>query len=184
MLLAIVALPGLALGHAELVSADPADGGTVEGPDVSIALVFSQALTEGSGADVIGPDGAVVVTLVPDSTDPTRLVPSADGTVFGAGEYAIQWTSVADDGDILRGTITFTVTAPSLTPPPTPTPAPGATPAPTPTPSPSVPPTPAPSAAPGDGPGSGSEVIVPITAALVLVSLAAWWLLRRRPSAP
>ena len=179
-------LPAVAVGHAELVSADPADGSTVEGPDVPIVLVFSQALAKGSNADVLGPDNVAVVTLVPDSADATRLVPSAEGIVFEAGNYTIEWTSVAADGDILRDTITFTVTAPPPTPSPNVTPeaSPSAPPEPSPSPSPSPSPAPAPSAEPGDGSGDGSASIIPIIVALALVGAAAWWLVvRRRPSA-
>lgn len=187
LLWASLLVPATALGHAELVSADPADGSTVEGPDVPIVLVFSQALVEGSNADVLGPDNVVVVTLAPDSADAMRLIPSAEGTVFDPGAYTIEWTSVAADGDILRGTIHFTITAPPPTPAPTPTasPEPSASPAPSPSPSASPSPTPAPSAEPGDGSVDNSAAIIPIIVALALVGAAAWWLVvRRRPSAP
>lgn len=187
VLLAMIALPGLALGHAELVSSDPADGTTVEGPYFPIILTFSAPLAAGSKAEVSKTgESTAFLTIPPDPADPTRMVyrPGSAAQQFSAGDYTIQWTSVAEDGDILRGTITFTVTAPPPTPPPTPTPEPSATPAPaTPTPVPSIA-TPTPTAPPGDGSDDNSAVIFPIVVGLVLVGVAAVWLIRRRPSAP
>ena len=179
----ILLSPGAALAHSELVSAEPAEGATVGGPAFPFTLMFSEPLAEGSKAEVVKTgDTTVLLTILPDPADPTRMAfaPSSESPQFSPGDYTIQWTSVADDGDILRGTITFTVAAPTPTPSPTPTPAPSATPAP----SLSAAPTPAPTTAPGDGSGSGSDVVVPIIAGLVLVGLAAWWLVRRRSSTP
>jgi len=171
----LLILTGPALGHAELVSAEPADGSTVEGPSVSVVLVYDEPLADGSMASLGGPSGPVVILAI-DPADPTRMTSGPEPLTLEPGEYTIQWTSVGADGDIERGTVQFTVTAP---PPPTPTAAP--TDAPTPT---SAPPTAAPSPtatpAPGDdGSGSGSDVILPIVVGLIVVALVAWRLLRR-----
>jgi copper resistance protein C len=162
----VAAVP--AIGHSELVSSTPAAGSTVpSAPGLSIVLSFSEGLKSGSKADVVGPGGATVGTGMVDPTDDTKLSWSPP-TALPAGSYTIRWTSIATDGDVLRGTIPFTVAAASVaqsastaTAPPTPTPA--ASPAPT----------------PGDASG-GVGVIVPIVGALLIVSLLALALLRRR----
>ena len=188
LLCASLLLPATALGHAELVSADPAEGAEVEGPFFPIILTFSEALADGSKAEVAQAGGGTAfITILPDPADATRMAyaPSSESQQFSPGEYEIRWTSVAGDGDILRGTITFTVSAPPPTPSPSPSIEPSATPAPSPSASPSPSPTPAPSAEPGDGSGDSSAAIIPIIVALALVGAAAWWLVvRRRPSAP
>ena len=178
LLLAALMVPPLVLAHADLVSAVPADGGTVEGPDVEFVLTFSEALADGSHADVIGPDGNVVITLAPDDASATTMSGAAP---LAAGDHTIRWTSVAADGDILRGELRFVVTA-APTDAPTPTPEPSATPAPaSPSPTPEASPNPSPSAPP-DANGSGeSAVIIPIVVALVFVAGAMLWLMRRRP---
>ena len=188
VLLALVAFPGPALGHADLISSDPREGDTVEGPFFRIILAFDQPLANGSKAEVLKTgESAVFLTIPPDPDDPTRIAyaPVSTAQQFSAGSYEIRWTSIAEDGDLLRGTITFTVTAPAPTPQPTPTPEPSSTPPPaTPTPTPTVAPSPAPTAPPGDGSGDNSAVIFPIVVGLVLVGVAAMWLIRRRPIAP
>ena len=99
------------------------------------------------------------------------------------GAYEVRWTSIADDGDLLRGTVAFTV-APAPSPSPSPT-ASAASAAPTPseTPIPSTAPTPLPSAA-GTPAGSGGDVILPIIIALVILGAGAVYLLTRRNRPP
>lgn len=182
VVLCALLLPTTALGHAELVSADPGEGATIEGPAFPITLTFSEELGAGSNAEVVDAAAAVVLTIEPDAADLTRMAyaPSAAGPQFSAGEYTIRWTSVGDDGDILRGTITFTVTEP----PPSPSPSlePSATAAPSASPSPSPSPTPAATAEPAGGSGDSGAVLIPIVAALAIVIGGAVWLMRRRPT--
>jgi len=180
MMLLGIAAP--ALGHAELISAEPADGSTVEGPSISVVLTYDEPLAEGSSATLNGPSGPEV-NLPIDPAGPTRMTSGPDPLTVDPGAYTIQWTSVAADGDIERGTVRFTVTAPQPTPTPAPTDAPTPTPAP-PTAAPTAPPTAAPSRtatpAPGDGwSGNTSDVILPIVVGLIIVALVAWRLLRR-----
>ena len=184
ILAVLLAAPASAFAHAELVSAAPTNGSMVEGPNVSIVLVFTEALAEGSKADLLRPSGSRV-TFGPNPADPTRMMPIAsESLTFEPGAYTIEWTSVAADGDILRGAVSFNVTAP-LTP--TPTVAPSDTAALTATPT--AVPSPAPSSAPTTPPdvggsGSDSAVILPIVVALVIVAFFAWRLMRRGPRTP
>jgi copper resistance protein C len=170
----VMAVPAAA--HSELVSSSPAAGSTVSSaPGMSIVLSFSEALKKGSKADVAGPSGTTVGTATIDSSDDTKLSWSP-AAALPPGPYTIRWTSIAPDGDVLRGTIPFTVAAAPTAPqsaatatPATPAP-PTATPAPWPT--------------PGDVSAAGFGAIIPVLAALLVIALLALVLLRnRRPTA-
>jgi hypothetical protein len=108
---------------------------------------------------------------------------------LGPGSYKVQWTSVAADKDVARGTFSFTVLEPTPAPP-TPTPAPTAAPSDAPSESPTgapsaAPASRAPTASPTPSPDTAgaADVLVPVIAALVLVVVAGAWLLRRGRSA-
>jgi hypothetical protein len=169
-----LAWPVTALGHAELVSSEPADGSTVQDPFTGpIVLTFDQALAVGSGAELIFPSGDTH-TFEPDATEPTRITIDDFQDSLQIGPYAIHWTSVSDDGDILRGTVSFTVAAATASVTPGPTAEPSGEPSGEPTAEPSTPP--GDNVAPSD---VGPEVIVAILAGLVIVGLFGWRLLRR-----
>ena len=60
-LLAALALPGTALGHAHLSGASPGTQSTVAAPPTEIRLRFNQAVTVTSRAiEVLAPDGTVL----------------------------------------------------------------------------------------------------------------------------
>jgi copper resistance protein C len=167
-LLALVGSIGAAApiaAHSELVSSSPAAGSTVTpAPGFSIVLSFSEELKTGSKADVIGPAGTTVGTATTQSGDNTRLQWSP-AAALPAGSYRIQWTSIATDGDVLRGTIPFTVVAATASsPPPTATPAP--------------------SPAPGNVSAAGIVAIIPVFVALLFVGLLALVLMRKRRPTP
>lgn len=108
------------------------------------------------------------------------------------GDYEVRWVSVSDDGDLLRGTLTFTVSPAPPTPEPTPTPvtttsetsSASQTSAPA-TPVPSTvesSPSPSPTGFLGEnGSDTGSgDVILPIVVALLVIVAGAVYLLGRR----
>jgi methionine-rich copper-binding protein CopC len=178
---AALALPLSASAHSEFVSSTPADGDTVSGTPTEIVLTFSAALDpkkssivlkDASGAQLakagVDPAKNTVMRMTPPALDP--------------GAYEIDWTSVATDGDLLRGKVQFTVEA--LTPSPSPTPAATAAPSvaasavASPSPSPTL--SPAPSAPPGPAGGSGTDVILPVIVAIVVIAALGARLLRRR----
>jgi methionine-rich copper-binding protein CopC len=181
-----LALVGVAWAHAELETSIPAKGATVPSPfDGPIVLTFSAALADGSKADVHGPDGMVIASAKIDGKG-ARMTITLD-TALAAGDYEVKWVSVAEDGDLLRGTIAFTITPA----PPSPTPTPEPTPSPSPSASASVavstpPPTiaaasPSASPAPVDGAASSTgDVVLPIIVALIVVGAGAAYLLTRR----
>ncbi len=114
-LLAIVATSGLALAHANLVSADPADGARLAAAPATITLVFSEELKpEGNLITVTAASGDQVdagdTTL--DLNDPSRttLTVSLRGGL-GDGTYTVRWKNASTDGHAEEGTLSFTVGA-------------------------------------------------------------------------
>lgn len=190
-LLLVLLLPATAYGHAELDTSTPAEGTTVDGPFAEpIVLTFTETLVGESGAELRDGAGLVAATATLDG-DTITITPDAP---LGDGDYAVEWTAIADDGHIERGTVRFTVAVPATPEPtPTPTPTPSVSPAvsapatTTSAPSPSATPTPAttPAASPAgpddpDTTGGAGDVLLPIVLGALLVGGLAVLLLRRR----
>jgi methionine-rich copper-binding protein CopC len=174
----LLAVPAGVAAHSELETADPPDGAVLSAPPDEVVLTFSAELnTSKSSVTLHDPAGTQIAKAGVDPADDTvmRLVPPAS---LAPGTYEIRWTSVALDGDLLRGTLHFDLTAPTPSPTATATAAPSATASPTPQPSAS--PSPSPSASPGSTSGSGSDVILPIIVALIVIVLLGTFLLRGR----
>ena len=178
-----LALAGPVLGHAALVSSVPDDKAVLDTPPTKITLTFSEGVVGKSSFKLLGPAGDTIATGGPAAAGDDTM--TLDGLTLSPGAYTIEWTSVAEDGDIERGTLTFTVSEP--TPPPaTATPAPSqasAAPAVSPAPAPSPTPAPSPSADTTAASSSGTDVILPIVAALVLVGGIGAYVLRRNRAA-
>ena len=185
LLIAALGLPVAVAAHSELETSVPADGAVLTAQPPEIVLTFTAELnTARSSITLHDATGAELAKAGVDPADDTvmRMVPPA----LAPGAYEIRWTSVALDGDVLRGIVHFALAAPT----PSPTSTPAAVPSPTATasPSPSAPPSPSPSPSPGGGStsASSSDVILPIVAAILVVALLGAWLLRggsrgRRP---
>jgi methionine-rich copper-binding protein CopC len=192
-LLLVVAVAAPALAHSELDTADPEDGAILDTPPTVVTLTFTEGLDASkSSIRVLGPDGATEVAEARPARDGARRI-TADDLVLAPGEYVVRWTAAAEDGHIERGRVTFTVVEPTpapATPSPTPSPtgtaaaSPSATPSPTPTP-PVETPAPSPSPVPGDQSpaASSTDVLLPIVAALALVGVVGFLVLRRNRTA-
>jgi len=186
--MAVFLVPGLVLAHAELETATPADQSLVP-PVAEVSGIFSEAMKPtGSSLVVKNTSGATVASGGVDPEDDTRMV-ATPATPLGTGTFTVEWTSVALDDHVERGTWTFTVgvAAPPVSSPPAST-APSSTPGAAPsaglaTPLPSVAPTPVPSAD-GSSTGSGSDVLLPIIVALIILGGGAAYLLSRRNRPP
>ena len=163
-------------------TATPTDGATVPSPFAGpIVLTFSAELADRSKADLIGSDGKTIATAAPDGPG-ARMTITLDAPL-AAGSYEVKWVSVATDGDLLRVTVTFTVTPAVTTAPPSPTPTHTPTPAPTPsaaaTPSAAPSPTESPAqpstqTSPTVEPSTGAgDVVLPIMVALIVVGAGA-----------
>ena len=182
----LLLVPAIAVAHAELDVPTPKDGATVEGSPPEVSGTYVQKINpDGSSMVLRDSSNAVVARGGPDPDNVKRMV-ITDLPELAPGKYTVQWTTVsAEDGELARGTWSFTVVAPVATPTPTPTAAATASASAaataSPTPALTVAPTPSPSPAPADqGNASGSDVILPIIVGLALVLVAAWFLLSRR----
>ena len=125
-LVVLVTLPGIALGHAALVSSDPPAGGTLGMTPYTLTATFDDELTpDGSSIVVENSSGDQVAQGTVSATD--AHVQTANLPALPDGEYTVRWTSVsADDAAVERGTYTFTIgVAASATPSATPPSAPG-----------------------------------------------------------
>jgi len=166
------------LAHAELVSSDPADKAVISTSPTTITLTFSEDLDPAlSSFKVVGPGGAVGTGKVGGVTT-QMLLP---GVSLAAGDYTIQWTSMSTDQHLLRGTLTFAVSA-AASAPATDSPAPAqpsASPSATIASSVSTSPSPAINDLVGATQAASGDVVLPIIAALILVGVAGIYLLRR-----
>jgi len=181
--------PAAVAAHAELDLPTPADGATVEGTPDDVSGTFTQRIDPDGSSLVLRDTADTVVARGDPDPDDDRRMAIADLPELAPGTYEVQWTTMsAEDGELARGTWSFTVAAALKTPG---TPAPtatalssasassAATPAST-APNPSVTPSPTDPAA-----GDGGGAVLPIVAALAIVVIAAGFLLSRRgrPSA-
>jgi methionine-rich copper-binding protein CopC len=182
----VLLAPAAVLGHAELDTVLPADKSTVEGPPVQVQMTFTEALDPAkSSIKLVDASGAVIAEgSTVDAGLPTtmRLVLLTD---LAPGTYTARWASAsAEDGDLDRGTTTFTVTAaasvaPSVAPSSPPASAsagPSAA-------APSTALSAAPSAPPTTPASSTGDAVIPIVAALVVLVALGLWLLRGRSRA-
>jgi len=182
----VLLVPGLVVGHSELQTPTPADKSSVTTPVTQVSGTFTESIKK-DGSSLLVKD-ATGTTVAQGGVDPAddKVMTASPTTSLANGSYTVQWTTIsADDGDLARGTWTFTV-AVAATPSPAATTGASASAAPTATPSavPTVAPTPAasPSASGGgsDTSGGGSDVILPIVIALVVLGAGAAYLLSRR----
>jgi methionine-rich copper-binding protein CopC len=184
-------LAGVVTAHSELVSSSPAEGASVPSPfSGPIVLTFSEHLAKGSKADLLRGDGTTVASATVGATTMTFNL----DTPLVPGGYSVQWVSIADDTDLLRGIVHFTVSAAAASPSASTSAAPSAssststTPTSSPSPSQSVPASagPSPSGGGDTSGGGGSDVLLPIVVALVVLGAGAAYLLtqRNRPSNP
>lgn len=185
-------LPGIAIAHAELVRAIPADGQTVTQPVAYVSGRYTEDLTADSSLRILDASGATIATGGVDPDDDRVMIARPDAPLT-SGTFTVRSTAISQvDSHPERVTWTFTVAVPA-TSSPTPVPDGSAPPASSePTPSPSTPASPivtlspSPSAGPSDPATSMGDVALPIIAALAIVLLGAGALLRRgrRPGSP
>src|SRR5512144_2027539 len=108
--LLVLAIPSVASAHADLQSSDPPAGAVVVGPFKGpVVMTFTESLAVGSKDEDYGSGHQLVASAIIDAGTMTISPPSP----LPAGDYAVEWVSIADDGDLLRGTLAFSVAAPS-----------------------------------------------------------------------
>ena len=102
----------VALAHTSLQKSTPAAGASLAAPPAEVSLTFGEAVRlPASPIRVAGPGGAVWTVGQATVTGATVTAPvTATGP---AGPYTLTWQVISDDGDTIRGTVRFTLTAPA-----------------------------------------------------------------------
>ncbi|HEY7132712.1 MAG TPA: copper resistance protein CopC [Candidatus Limnocylindrales bacterium] len=189
--LTLFLVPSLAVAHAELDTVTPKDKSTVEGTP-TIKMTFTQALDPAKSSITLVDSGGAIIdgssAATPGASKTMTFTPNGD---LAPGTYTIRWTSAsAEDGDIARGTTTFTVAA-AASASPSEEPTASASPSAEASAAASVAPSddPSPSAAPSASPvpttpaSSTSDALIPIVVVLVVLAGLGIWLLRGRGGA-
>ena len=186
-IIALFLIPGVAIAHAELVRAIPADGETVSEPVTFVSGRYTEDLAADSSLLILDASGATIGRGGVDPDDDRVMIARPDAPLTN-GTFTVRSTAISQvDGHPERVTWTFTVAVPATSTPVTSGSAPPATSEPSPTASaPATTPSPSPSSSPTDPASSVSDVALPIIAALAVVLIGAGALLRRgrRPSSP
>jgi methionine-rich copper-binding protein CopC len=181
--IAALAAPSAVLGHAELDTMTPATGSTVTAAPTQIVATFTEPLDPAKSSLVLVTSGGAQVAsggvvAADDAKKMTLALPS-----LAAGAYEIRWTTAsALDGDLDRGTTTFTYApaAPSASPSSAASATPAASAAATPSPSIAATVAPSPSGTGQPASASTSDLLIPIVVAVILVAGLGYWLLRGR----
>ena len=109
-------LGAIRLPHLELDKSFPANGSTVDSVP-EIRLWFKQPPMEMGGQGVtlriLGPDGKLIATgtAARDAKD-RKIFSLALPRGLPPRSYTVAWQAMAEDGDVVRGEITFTVASP------------------------------------------------------------------------
>ena len=111
---------GPVAAHTDLEASRPADGADVDGVPAVITLTFGDPIQE-SFSDVtlsIGQDAPVTLPLVAEDRTLSAAVPNAISTSQAVGvtkTWRVLYRTVAEDGHVIDGSISFAVTG-SATP--------------------------------------------------------------------
>ena len=102
--------------HAELVSAYPAPGASLDATPLEIRLTFSERIGPGSSVHLFGPQFRAVagVQSGPDPAAPEQL--RAIPPQLLPDTYTVEWNAVSVDGHQVSGSYAFAVKAPPAAP--------------------------------------------------------------------
>lgn len=106
--LLVLAVPAPAWAHATLVSADPAAGSTVGARPDAVTLRFSEPVAPPVDVVVTGPTGQRV-SVGRTSVFGDRVTERLLDEDTGSGEYSIAYQVLSDDGHVVNGSTSFTV---------------------------------------------------------------------------
>jgi len=105
----LIVLPAWA--HTEFESSTPADRASVEDPVSEIVVVFTLPVTVvGNGFEVLDPQGRVVNPSVVTDDDTTFTLVLAEP--LAGGEVGVRYEVTAEDGHVVAGGFSFTISAP------------------------------------------------------------------------
>lgn len=101
-----------ALAHTTLIKSTPAAGAVLPAAPTTVSLTFGEAVTlPANPLQITGPGGAAWTVGKATIDDATLTFPvTATGP---AGAYTMAWQVISDDGDTLKGTVAFTLSAPA-----------------------------------------------------------------------
>ena len=100
---------GAALAHAQLQSASPPVGGTVDAPS-QIALTFSEGVEpKFCGVTLKGAGGGVPLGKPSVAAGDTKLLIVKIGAKLAPGTYTVDWRAVSVDTHHTQGSFAFTV---------------------------------------------------------------------------
>jgi copper resistance protein C len=103
-----IVIPRVALAHAVLVSAQPAENSIVAGPDVAVLLKYNSRVDiEHSTLTLLAPDGKAGKVAIGSEPAPGLLSAKLTGLVKGA--YELRWQVLAIDGHVTRGKVLFQI---------------------------------------------------------------------------
>ncbi|HEV3059815.1 MAG TPA: copper resistance protein CopC [Vicinamibacterales bacterium] len=106
---ALIGLTALVQAHTKLEKSEPAAGATVAAPK-QIQLWFNEKLDAAvSKIELTGPSGKVELGPAHTMADKT-LMAVISGKVTG-GTYTVAWQTAGDDGHVVKGDYTFSVSA-------------------------------------------------------------------------
>ena len=172
--------------HSELISSDPADGASLDAPPQIVSFTFNEPLLPDFVRFIAtDPSGQTADVPVASVEGPTATIDwPADAP---AGEWAVNYRVVSQDGHPIEGGITFAYAAASPSPAPSSSSAAPTSPSPTtatPTsaaPTPEQPsPTTSPAADTGEGGSSGLLIASLVVGAIVVIGVAVALVARRR----
>jgi len=107
-------IPAPAWAHTEFESSTPADQESVDTPVSEIVVSFTLPVTiVGNGFEVLDPQGNVLSPSVETGDDTTFTLALPEP--LAGGEVGVRYEVEAEDGHVLAGGFSFTITAPALT---------------------------------------------------------------------
>ncbi|MFL5926533.1 MAG: copper resistance CopC/CopD family protein, partial [Gaiellaceae bacterium] len=109
-LAAALVVPAVALAHASLVGAQPADGAVVRDPPAAVRLFFDDAIRAQQGIRAVRNSGGSVLGGRAHVVGGRELVIPLRGRLRRGG-YTVLWRVLADDGHPVAGITTFAVGA-------------------------------------------------------------------------
>jgi methionine-rich copper-binding protein CopC len=107
--LALVLTATPALAHTELKTSSPADGASLSAAPEKVTLTFEEAVTlPKNPISVTGPGG--VSWTVGTATINGASISAPVQPAGPAGQYRVNYSVIADDGDTVKGAVTFNLT--------------------------------------------------------------------------
>ena len=108
--IAALAVPAVALAHANLIRVAPANGAVVKEAPRTVRLVFDDVVRAEKGMRAVGDSGGSVLGTPPYVVRGREVViPLRRG--LPKGDYTVLWRVLSDDGHVVAGVTTFAIGA-------------------------------------------------------------------------